>query len=287
MLNQEHMPGAGSVADTIAFMKQLWSGVGAPSMAMPSLSVEDINRKIADLKTVASWLELNLNMLKATIQTLEVQSATLSTLQAMGAIMASPPPADHAAADGVAAAAPFPFGFPMWGDKPAADASEAAAAEVSQAAAEPVPDMPEDTPPADGAAAPMPDFQSAMANPNAWWNVLQEQFKHAVDNVMAGVQAEPPAEGKPSRAARTGVRREKQTVGKAAPAARAKPVPKAAPKRAAKGKMATVAAKKSVSVKAVAANANKNQKNTSAPARSGVVQSRPDKKPASRKPSSP
>ena len=103
MLNHEQMPGAGSVADTIDFMKKMWSSMGAPAMATPSLSVEDINKKISDLKTVASWLELNLNMLKATIQTLEVQSATLSTLQAMSEIMASrgTPQAEAAEEEGV------------------------------------------------------------------------------------------------------------------------------------------------------------------------------------------
>ena len=129
MLNHEQMPGAGSVADTIEFMKKMWSSMGAPAMATPSLSVEDINKKISDLKTVASWLELNLNMLKATIQTLEVQSATLSTLQAMSEIMASRgTPQDEAPADDEGSAAPaFPFGFPMWpgaGAKPEEAAEE-------------------------------------------------------------------------------------------------------------------------------------------------------------------
>jgi hypothetical protein len=36
---------------------------------------------------------------------------------------------------------------------------------------------------------PAPDFQSAIANPNAWWNVLQEQFKHAVGNALTGAAA--------------------------------------------------------------------------------------------------
>jgi hypothetical protein len=111
MLNQDKMPGAGSVADTIEFMKKMWSSMGAPAMAAPSLSVEDINKKISDLKTVASWLELNLNMLKATIQTLEVQSATLSTLQAMSAIMASRGRRRRGPADDEGRRRRFPFGF--------------------------------------------------------------------------------------------------------------------------------------------------------------------------------
>ncbi|WP_343584070.1 PhaM family polyhydroxyalkanoate granule multifunctional regulatory protein [Herbaspirillum sp.] len=292
MLNQEKMPGAGSVADTIEFMKQMWSGMGAPSIVAPSLSVEDINKKIADLKTVASWLELNLNMLKATIQTMEVQSATLSTLQAMSAIMASRE-AEPAPAEEKPDAPAFPFGFPMWpGSMPAAAAGEEAQLEPAPAAAEhqaqPQSGGPE--PVADGAAAPdgaaQPgtgaDFQSAMVNPNAWWNVLQQQFTHAVGNAMAGVQAgqEPLLKPiKPSKAGKPAKRSENKTM-RPAP----KPAPKAKPRPAAKGVASVKAAKKPEAGAPVAKKVPKNQANTSTSAKAGVVQSRQNKKPASRKP---
>ncbi|HZG20408.1 MAG TPA: PhaM family polyhydroxyalkanoate granule multifunctional regulatory protein [Herbaspirillum sp.] len=296
MLNHDKMPGAGSVGDTIEFMKKMWSSMGAPAMATPSLSVEDINKKITDLKTVASWLELNLNMLKATIQTLEVQSATLSTLQAMSAIMASRgTPAAEAADDQVddaeqepAAAPPFPFGFPLWpGAAPAEAASEAAeAGEAATPEAEPEPAVAQDSPP-DAAAAPQPpeagspgaaDFQSAIANPNAWWNVLQEQFKHAVGNALAGAQADHEPLLKPAKAPRPAKRSENKTV-----PPKSKGSPKAKPAGAPKaGKVAKAAPRKPPVKKAP-----KSAANTSAPARTGVVQSRQNKKPASRKPTSP
>ena len=38
MLNHEQMPGAGSVADTIDFMKKMWSSMGAPAMAPPAMT---------------------------------------------------------------------------------------------------------------------------------------------------------------------------------------------------------------------------------------------------------
>ena len=242
MLNHDKMPGAGSVGDTIEFMKKMWSSMGAPAMATPSLSVEDINKKISDLKTVASWLELNLNMLKATIQTLEVQSATLSTLQAMSAIMASRGTPEAAAGS---------------------DADEQAA-----------------TPGEEGGFAfpPAPDFQSAIANPNAWWNVLQEQFKHAVGNVMAGAQADQEPLLKPAKAPKPAKRSENKTV-----SPKSKASPKAKPAGAPKAGKAVKAAPKKPPVK----KAPKSAANTSAPARTPVVQSRQNKKPASRKPISP
>ncbi|KAF1047710.1 MAG: hypothetical protein GAK35_00525 [Herbaspirillum frisingense] len=299
MLNQENMPGAGSVADTIEFMKRMWSGMGAPSMVTPSLSVDDINKKISDLKTVASWLELNLNMLKATIQTLEVQSATLSTLQAMSAIMASRQATEpDTAADGAASPPSFPFGFPMWpGAAPRSEEEEPEAA-AAQAEEPPVEDeAPEEAPPAssDGASGPgaAPDFQAAMANPNAWWNVLQEQFKHAVGNAMAGIQAEEEPLLKPAKATKAAKaeptpakRSENKTV--AVKARTARPAaPKAKPASASRAAAPTGKAAKSAPKKPPVRKAPKSRPNTSASARTAVVQSRQNKKPAPRKPTSP
>lgn len=292
MLNQDKMPGAGSVTDTIDFMQRMWSSMGGPSMAAPTLSVEDINKKIADLKTVASWLELNLNMLKATIQTLEVQSATLSTLQAMSAIMASreTPAADAGQAGAQEAAASFPFGFPLWpGAAPAEQAphedSRQEEPSVSAEASDPKADAHETTPedaPSDApteAAPAAADFQSAIANPNAWWNVLQEQFKHAVGNALSGGVADQEPLLKPAKPPKAPKRSENKTV---------PPKPKAAPKaKPAAAAPKTGKAAKPAPKKPPVKKAPKTGPNTSAPARAGVVQSRQNKKPASRKPTSP
>lgn len=63
---------------------------GMPNMASwvaPTLSVEDLDKRIQELKTVQFWLEQNTNALKATIQALEVQKMTLATLQGMNVNM--------------------------------------------------------------------------------------------------------------------------------------------------------------------------------------------------------
>jgi hypothetical protein len=52
------------------------------------LNVEELDKRIQELKTVQFWLEQNTNALKATIQALEVQKMTLSTLQGMNVNMA-------------------------------------------------------------------------------------------------------------------------------------------------------------------------------------------------------
>jgi hypothetical protein len=45
---------------------------------MPSLSLEEIERKISELKSVHSWLQTNLGVLEVTIKSLEYQKALLS-----------------------------------------------------------------------------------------------------------------------------------------------------------------------------------------------------------------
>ncbi len=211
MLNHENMPGAGSLTETLEFMRKMWGGMGAPAMGIPSLSVDEINKKIADLKTVASWLELNMNMLRATIQTMEVQSATLSTLQAMGAILAPQPGQEKKAA--APAAAPFDFfKWPEQVGKPAsalesepqADDAAAALPEDVIANAAPADDASSAAAPETGKATTTPDYQAAMANPNAWWNLLQEQFQQAVGSVLAEQESAPkkapPATAKTAKA---------------------------------------------------------------------------------------
>ncbi|MFM1859589.1 MAG: PhaM family polyhydroxyalkanoate granule multifunctional regulatory protein [Burkholderiaceae bacterium] len=72
-------------SDPFAFMRNQWSGLGSafqfPNHAMPPTNLEDLDRRISDLKTVEQWLNLNLNMLKTTIQGLEVQRGTLAAVQ--------------------------------------------------------------------------------------------------------------------------------------------------------------------------------------------------------------
>jgi hypothetical protein len=59
---------------------------GVPGMASwltPTMDVEELDKRIRDLRTVQLWLEQNAQMLGTSIQTLEVQKMTLATLQSM------------------------------------------------------------------------------------------------------------------------------------------------------------------------------------------------------------
>src|SRR3546814_8518459 len=67
-------------------MRQAWQGMAGggqmDSMAASMMSVEDLERRIAELQAVESWLRLNLSMLSSTIQGMEIQRSTLATLRA-------------------------------------------------------------------------------------------------------------------------------------------------------------------------------------------------------------
>jgi hypothetical protein len=230
-----NLPGFGAITDTMEFMRTMWGGmnapgVGIPGMVMPSLSVEEINKQIADLKAVESWLTLNMNMLRGTIQALEVQSATIATLRSMGETLSASVKAPAATAAGTPSAFSFPFGAaaaaatpspapapapvaPSWPDLAAARAERAPSA--PPAPAEPaVPSewatAPPQAPAMASPAATAPGNTGAagmaapLANPAAWWSLLQDQFKQAVSTAIAPDSSATASAGASSKAPRAG-----------------------------------------------------------------------------------
>jgi hypothetical protein len=130
-------------------------GLG-PSLSMmsdimtPLTNIEELDKRITDLRAVEQWLKLNLSMLQSAIQALEVQRATLSTLRAFGAFaqsQMSPPPASEAA-------------------------------NTAKAAREPEPERAADAADSDNATPP-PGFDAT-----AWWNLLQTQFNQLAQFAM-------------------------------------------------------------------------------------------------------
>jgi len=94
-----------------------------PNMAqwlVPSLKVEDLEKRIEELKHVQFWLDQNARALSATIQALEVQKMTMETLKGMNFTMGMPGAAQASAPKPASApAAPPPAPEP----DPAADAA--------------------------------------------------------------------------------------------------------------------------------------------------------------------
>ena len=65
-------PGAGGAAP------------GLHSWVAPTVSVDELDKRIKDMKAVEGWLRMNLSMLQMTIQGLEMQRTTVGTVHAMG-----------------------------------------------------------------------------------------------------------------------------------------------------------------------------------------------------------
>jgi hypothetical protein len=170
------MPNVAGMTDTLEFVKNLWGsmnipGVTVPGMSGSTLSTDELDKKIADLRAVESWLNLNIGMLRGTIQALEVQRGTIATLKSMGESMAQ---AMGGAGNGDAAMAPFAQFFGQ-----AAQAAAPASAppqKQEQQAPQQQPQQEAES----GSAAP----SAAMPAAVAWWNLLQEQFRQAVASAM-------------------------------------------------------------------------------------------------------
>lgn len=114
----------------------------------PTMSAEDLDKRIGELKTVQFWLEQNTRALAATIQALEVQKMTLATLKSMN--------------------------FPMSGAFAASSADQAAAPAAPAAAAP-------------SEAAPEVKSASPAVDPMQMWNALTQQFQNIAATALKDV----------------------------------------------------------------------------------------------------
>lgn len=167
----------------------------------PTVSVDELDRRVKELKAVQFWLEQNTTAIKATVQALEVQKMTLATLQGMNLSMAeitrafTLPTQDEAAAPAAAASSPAASGhWPFAAQAaPQAEAEEQAAPAPAPVAA-PEPD-PEPAPaPRSTARPPKAARQRAtaasapaapgLADPVQWWGALTQQFQQIAANAL-------------------------------------------------------------------------------------------------------
>ena len=74
----------GSTPGQFPFTTDASKAAGGFGSAFPGLDTDELEKRIKDLKSVENWLNLNLNILKSTIQGLEVQHATMMALKSFG-----------------------------------------------------------------------------------------------------------------------------------------------------------------------------------------------------------
>ncbi len=186
---------------------------GMSSWVAPTLSVEELDKRIQELKAVQFWLEQNGTALKATIQALEVQKMTLSTLQGMNVNMAELTKAFTVRAPTAATTAQTAP------DKHSAHAEHQAEPETPSASKAKRAGRTRSKPPAGGTAV----------DPMQWWGSLTQQFQNIAASAMQDVAAQ---------AMKT------QASEAPAPSPRAKAVPGATKKAAGKSSRPSAAGKK-------------------------------------------
>jgi len=75
-----------SSKDLFEFFQKMWNPTSfpLPGVFTPTMSVEEVEKKIAELSAVENWLKMNLTFLQMTIKTLEMQKSALQTLHEAG-----------------------------------------------------------------------------------------------------------------------------------------------------------------------------------------------------------
>ena len=161
------------------FLNNLMQNAGQATPAIgqwvaPTLDPAELEKRIGELKTVQFWLEQNARMIGVTVQALEVQRMTLSTLQSMNVDLRNAltlPEAPDSAAAAPAAAAPEPL---------AASFTRAFADAAAPAPAAAAPAAPSATPDADADAA----AAKPAVDPMQWWGALTQQFGELAAKAM-------------------------------------------------------------------------------------------------------
>jgi hypothetical protein len=69
--------------DPFEMFRRLWGplGVPIPGMAVPTFDPQEVERRIAELRSVEAWLNMNLNMVRLSIQGLELQRSALQAMK--------------------------------------------------------------------------------------------------------------------------------------------------------------------------------------------------------------
>ena len=151
--------GFGKLVPGFDFLQSLVKNAGSalPGIGQwvaPTLDPAELDKRIGELRTVQYWLEQNARMLAATIQALEVQRMTLSTLKSMNVQMGE-------LGESLKIKAP---------QRARADADAAAAARRPAGAREEA-----------GGAAKKP---TAAVDPMQWWGALTNQFAELATSAM-------------------------------------------------------------------------------------------------------
>jgi hypothetical protein len=179
MSNNENF-GFGKFVPGFDFLQNLAKGASQTMPQMPNLSnwvaptlnLEDLEKRIGELKAVHFWLDQNSKALGATIQALEVQKMTLATLKGMNFNMGD-------VADALKLkAADTMFGGGQKASEKVADAAKSASDAAPGASARSK---------AARTTAPTSPPASGVVDPLQWWGALTQQFQQIAASALKDV----------------------------------------------------------------------------------------------------
>lgn len=180
--------GENPILASMEMMRQAWEGL-ASSGSMDAeamgrlMSVEEMDKRISDLRAVENWLRMNLSMLSSTIQGLEVQRATVATLKTFvetGLGGAAAPSAGGASQERPRGHSPLEEALKAWPGPTAAEsrsgaagAAASSASDANRPSGEQAADKQADRP----SGEPADVLASAASAAQGWWNLMQQQFQ--------------------------------------------------------------------------------------------------------------
>lgn len=177
--------GFGKFVPGFDFLQNLTKGTagGLPHMpslsswVAPTLSVEELDKRVTELKAVQFWLEQNSRALAATIQALEVQKMTLATLKGMNFSMGDVANAFKLKTTDAVMDSVHKAGETLAGAAHAmGDAAARAAEKMAPESAAPA------TPQA--AAQEAAEAPASVVDPMQWWGALTQQFQQIASTAL-------------------------------------------------------------------------------------------------------
>ena len=181
-MSEQQNYGFGKFVPGFDFLQNLAKGTAQTQAAMPSLSnwvaptlnVEELDKRISELKAVSFWLDQNAKALAATIQALELQKMTLATLKGMNFNMA-----DLASA------------LKLKPGEAAIDSAAEAAGSMAGAAKEAVAKARARKKSAAPGNGPAGQPAAGVVDPLQWWGALTQQFQEIAAGAMRDTAKHP------------------------------------------------------------------------------------------------
>jgi hypothetical protein len=161
-------------------MKAPSSLPSAASWVAPTLDPKELDKKIQELKTVQFWLNQNSKALDATIQALEVQKMTLSTLQGMNFNMKDLSESLRSNANA------WRFNEPTDGEK--RESVKPNKTTYSFAKDKPIEEPVAKPRPKKAKPRPNTNLNSGAIDPKAWWDSLGAQFQQIAQKTVHEMQ---------------------------------------------------------------------------------------------------